>query len=198
MGNNKSAQSKSKNDSLFELEALPFKVLMTRFYSAFSSNQWDRRHQMIGSALCVHAVSDAARSKSLQHTCTINSGKVSRGDVMNWISDSKKYKEWVKLMLTKMELKSFQGSIGKALVRAGYERYGATGRQVRWKLPQNLVNEPYSGDEEEEVAEDNNDIMDNKIEKEDINAGLINSSDTKALQQPPQLPNKIIGNHEVI
>merc|ERR1712032_425084 len=36
---------------------------------------------------------------------------------------------------TKMEVKSYQGNVGKALMRAGYERYGTTGRQVRWSLP---------------------------------------------------------------
>jgi len=171
-------KNQEKGEKIEQLEKLPTPTLMTRFYSAISSNQWERRHQTIGSALSVHAVRDAARSKSLQKLASTENGKVSRGDVMDWIENSTRYREWVKLMLAKMELKSYQGNIGKALVRAGYERYGTTGRQVKWGLPKNLMNEPYSDDddddneeEEEEERKDNN-----NVEKKDENNEQVNNN----------------------
>merc|ERR1719410_3144495 len=97
-----------------------------------NSNQWDRKQQMIGSAIAVKAVEDAARSQSLQKLAAADGNRVCRADVMNWISTSEKYSAWMQQMLSKMELKSYQGNIGKALVKAGYARFGSTGRQVRW------------------------------------------------------------------
>jgi hypothetical protein len=57
---------------------------------------------------------------------------------MKWIKNSPKYTNWVSEMQSRMEFKSYQSSIGKALNRAGFERTGTTGRHVRWILPSDI------------------------------------------------------------
>lgn len=64
-------------------------------------------------------------------------------------------------MQSRMEFKSYQSSIGKALNRAGFERTGTTGRHVRWILPSDIyldASEPdidaNDGSEEREEDED--------------------------------------------
>jgi hypothetical protein len=62
----------------------------------------------------------------------------SRSEIMKWIKNSPKYYNWVSEMQSRMEFKSYQSSIGKALNRAGFERTGTTGRHVRWILPSDI------------------------------------------------------------
>lgn len=60
---------------------------------------------------------------------------------MKWIKSSSKYSNWCDQMQSKMEFKSYQGCIGKALHKAGFERTGTTGRHVRWILPKDIFTE---------------------------------------------------------
>lgn len=120
-----------------ELEALPVTILLTRMSDAMHSGQWERKHQMIGSAISLHAVRDAARSAEMRKIAK-KEGGVARGEVMRWIESSPVYLGWVSQMLGKMELKSYQSNISKALVKAGYMRTGTTGRHVRWTLPEDV------------------------------------------------------------
>lgn len=123
-----------------ELEALPVSILLTRMSDAIHSGQWERKHQMIGSAISLHAVRDAARSAEMRKISK-KEGGVARGEVMRWIESSPVYLGWVTQMLGKMELKSYQSNISKALVKAGYMRTGTTGRHVRWTLPEDISSE---------------------------------------------------------
>ena len=155
-----------KQEAMTFLENLPTETLLARFYSAISSKQWERKHQMIGSALSFHAVRDAGRSKKLQ-TLSEN-GRVSRGAVMSWIIESKKYRQWVKSMLTKMEVKSYEGNIGKALNKNGYTRCGNTGRGVRWEIPKHLLDDACTDEEGEDTLqkEKSNNLPNSQEQKE--------------------------------
>jgi hypothetical protein len=108
--------------------------LLQWFFDAIENNQWERRHQMIGGAITLHACLDAARSKKIQRLAKAENG-VSRSEVMDWIKDSKRYSEWVKHVMNKMELKSYQANVTKCLWKAGYRRNAPVGRFVRWNLP---------------------------------------------------------------
>lgn len=133
-----------------ELEALSVETLLSRMTEAVESDQWDRKHQLIGSAISLHAVRDAARSKSIRELDQQGKG-VARSDIMAWIKENPKYTEWVSQMLGKMELKSLQSNVSKALVKAGYVRTGTTGRHVKWILPKM---DPSEEDEESRKEEE--------------------------------------------
>ena len=116
------------------LEKASTEQLLQWFFEAIENNQWERRHQMIGGAITLHACLDAARSKTIQRLAATENG-VSRSEVMDWIKDSKRYSEWVKQVMNKMEIKSYQANVTKCLWKAGYRRNAPVGRFVRWNLP---------------------------------------------------------------
>mmetsp|Transcript_10191 Transcript_10191/g.11645 ORF Transcript_10191/g.11645 Transcript_10191/m.11645 type:complete len:514 (-) Transcript_10191:118-1659(-) len=116
------------------LEQTPVATLLKWFFEAIETNQWERRHQMIGGAITFHACKDAARSTKIHKIANTNNG-VSRSEVMDWIRDSKRYGKWVSNVLNKMEVKSYQANVTKCLWKAGYRRNAPVGRFVRWNLP---------------------------------------------------------------
>jgi hypothetical protein len=146
------------------LEDTTAEELMVEMDIAIKGTQWERRQQMIGSAVLLHAVRDVARSPSIQQLAKENNG-ISRSEIMDRIKLTEKYTKWVSLggiciclgkqrysmtlsltpmklispqvdqMLTKMEFKSYQANTSKALTKAGFMRTGTTGRHVKWILP---------------------------------------------------------------
>ena len=121
-----------------ELEALPTETLLARISEARKMEQWDRKNQMLGTAVAMHAVRDAARSPELRSIAKEHGG-VARGDVLEWIENSPVYSKWVQQMLTVLEEKSYQSNISKAVLRAGYIKSGTSGRHIRWALPQEIL-----------------------------------------------------------
>ena len=96
--------NKSGSALVEHLEKSSISQLLKWFFEAIANNQWERRHQMIGGAITLHACMDAARSKQIQKIAKAENG-VSRSEVMDWIKDSKRYAEWVKQVNKKMEIK---------------------------------------------------------------------------------------------
>jgi hypothetical protein len=138
---------KERNNTLTkEMEALPVKSLLKIMDDAVSKGLWERKHQIIGSTLCYHAVRSAGSSKEIQQeildnntttttTTTGNNNKdkgpgVSRTTIMEWIENSKQYKIWVQQMLSNMEPRSYQASITKSLLKAGFSRTSGAGRYM--------------------------------------------------------------------
>jgi len=107
---NVAKRSKSNQD---ELDTLPVQTLLDRMTEAIDSNLWERRHQLIGAAIALHAVQDAARHPKIQAEAV--TGGVSRSDIMGWIEESPMYATWVQQMLTKMEQRSYQAAITKSV-----------------------------------------------------------------------------------
>lgn len=62
---------------------------------------------------------------------------VTQRDVMNWITnESDTFGDYEKMMLRKIEPKSFIIAMGKAIIRAGYTKSDVkSGRANRWELP---------------------------------------------------------------
>lgn len=134
-----------------QLESTPVSTLLENFFEAIQSGQWERRHQMMGGAITLHACRDAARSKAVQKIANNNNG-VSRSEVMDWIAASKRYGKWAVQVLNKMEVKSYQANVTKCLWKAGYRRNAPVGRFVRWNLPSEDELGPGEPMSEEEVS----------------------------------------------
>ncbi|CAB9520544.1 expressed unknown protein [Seminavis robusta] len=165
-----------------ELDALPIETLLERMNEAVESERWERKHQLIGSTISLHAVKDATSASEIREQAA--DGGVPRTEIMRWIKESPKYAAWVKQMMSKMEAKSYQNTITKALLKAGNVRTGSGGRYIKWILPGvTLINKeegasdkppgetkeaPKDGEEEEEMDEEDGNDDD---EEEDDEAG---------------------------
>jgi hypothetical protein len=107
---------------------------MQQLSAALDAGTWERRQQLIGATISSRAVLEAAKDPAILKLAE-EDGAVSRGDIMNFIAESPRFEGWVKQMLSKLEDKSYQTSITKALLRAGYIRTGSSGRYIKWLLP---------------------------------------------------------------
>lgn len=167
-----------------ELDTLPVETLLDRMNTAIKKNQWERRHQLIGSTISLHSVRDAAMDPEIQEEATLDGAGVSRSDIMTWVETSPKYKRWVEQMMTKMEARSYQAAITKSLLKAGYTRTGSSGRYIKWLLPADIEIKPVdrSGkkkvkkekveeEEEEEGAEEGGEEEDGGGEEEEEGGG---------------------------
>jgi hypothetical protein len=107
---------------------------------ATESNGWDKHSQNIGTTLATRACRAAANSSKLQKMNRDFTG-VTQRDVMNWINkDSDTFGEYEKMMLRKIEPKSFGIAMGKAIIRAGYTKSDVkSGRANRWTLPGDII-----------------------------------------------------------
>ena len=121
-----------------ELDALPVDTLLERMDEAVNSERWERKHQLLGSTISLHAVNDATRAPEIRELA--KDGGVPRVDIMRWIRESPKYGPWVEQMNSKMEAKSYQNTITKALLKAGNVRTGTGGRYIKWILPDVKLN----------------------------------------------------------
>lgn len=141
-----------------ELDELPVDTLLERMEAAVKAEKWERKHQLLGAAISLHAVNDATRAPEIRELAA--DGGVSRTDIMRWIKDSPKYGTWVEQMNSKMEAKSYQNTITKSLLKAGNERTGSGGRYIKWILPDVVLNDSEK-DPESEKATDKGDASDN-------------------------------------
>jgi FHA domain len=116
-----------------EIEALSTSRLLNEMKKAQEEDIWDRRHQLIGSTLSYRAVLAAAQDTEWYQA--YENGHVSRSAIMDWIAASAQFGSWVEHMLSKLEPKSYQASITKAMIKAGYTRTSSSGRYIKWIVP---------------------------------------------------------------
>ena len=155
-----------------ELDALPVDTLLERMDEAVNSERWERKHQLLGSTISLHAVNDATRAPEIRELA--KDGGVPRVDIMRWIRESPKYGPWVEQMNSKMEAKSYQNTITKALLKAGNVRTGTGGRYIKWILPDVKLNpksespkDPPSEKAAEREQQEGNDDKENDEEEDD-------------------------------
>ena len=160
-----------------EFDNLPVSELLSLMTDAIVSNQWAKRHSLLGSVISFHAVRDAAASDEIKKLAAQNKyNGISRADIMKWIHESPTYGTWAAQMLSRIEIKSYQSNIGKSLVRAGYTRTGSIGRHAKWKLPLDLVPALEENEMENmDVGEDEN--GDDKVDQSDNEMQDNNSQD---------------------
>jgi len=139
----KSSSSTTDNNDLPFASTLESKTdteLLQMLSEATESNGWDKHSQNIGTTLATRACRAAANSSKLQKMNRDFTG-VTQRDVMNWINkDSDTFGEYEKMMLRKIEPKSFGIAMGKAIIRAGYTKSDVkSGRANRWTLPGDII-----------------------------------------------------------
>jgi hypothetical protein len=130
-----------------EIEELSTDKLLEQMTAALDEQVWDRRHQLIGSTISYRAVLVAAQDPALYQVAMAAQGQLSRTEIMDWIAESPMFRTWVEQMQSKMEAKSYQASITKALMKAGFKRTASTGRYIKWHLPDSLLNQGNRGSE---------------------------------------------------
>jgi len=108
--------------------------LMAEFLHAIESGNFERKHSMISTSILQHAVVDATKDAKLREQSKTEGG-VSRATLMDWIASSDVYGKYVTALLTKLEMKSYQQNLSRALIRAEFTRIGTTGRHIKWILP---------------------------------------------------------------
>jgi hypothetical protein len=116
-----------------DIESLSTEELLDLMTEAIERNIWDRRHQLVGSTLSYRAVLEAAEAPNFE-----NHYELSRTEVMDHIAEMPKFKQFVEQMLTKVEAKSYQASITKAMIKAGFSRTANSGRYIKWIIPEHL------------------------------------------------------------
>jgi len=118
---------------------------------------------MMSGTIMNYAVRDASHDTHLQKRSRAEGG-LARSEIIDWIAASDTYKMWVDRVMEKLEVKSYQSNISKALMKEGYTRIGTTGRHVKWTLPEydDMLEEDDDDDdvergkEEEEGGEEEN------------------------------------------
>jgi FHA domain len=119
-----------------ELDEMSVQQLLSKFQEAIENDVWDRRTQLLGSSICVHAVQDAARA--LREVARKEGYSLSRKEVVDWIAKSERYSNWVTLSHEKMESRSYISSVTRCLIRSGFVRNSGQGRYIRWIVPKSL------------------------------------------------------------
>ena len=135
-----------------KLESRSAQELLAEFKAAVESGQWERNHQIMAGVICVHGVKAAARDKAIRKIAR-KEGGVRRSAIIDWLENSPEYSMWVTQMKSKVEHRSYQGNVSKALVKAGYTRVGTSGPFVKWLLPDGEGDESESSD----VSDDSDD-----------------------------------------
>jgi hypothetical protein len=163
-----------------DLDKMTTDELLNEINTSVEKGNWDRRCGFMGSTILYRAVLEASQARKIQESVKTTDG-VSKAAITAWIHASAKFGYCLQLMQTKLEKKSYQCSIARAMQRAGYTRCSdkSFGRHVRWKLPQANVDQhqQYHGlnrspgpretdgqqleEEEDEAASDDNDEDDN-------------------------------------
>jgi hypothetical protein len=116
-----------------DIESLSTEELLDLMTEAIEQNVWDRRHQLVGSTLSYRAVLEAAVAPSFE-----NNYELSRTEIMDYIAEMPKFKQFVEQILTKVEAKSYQASVTKAMIKAGFSRTANSGRYIKWIIPEHL------------------------------------------------------------
>jgi hypothetical protein len=142
-----------------ELEKMDTDTLLNEFQLCVAKDEWTRRHHCMGAQIAYRACIECAQDPVMQVQAEENGG-LGRNEMMEWIAASERYREWVRQMLVKIEDKSYQGAITKALQKAGYERMptptgSVRGRYIKWRLPTNLEGERGSSKAQNDGDDDN-------------------------------------------
>ena len=136
--------------------------LLQQLDDAVEQGVWDRRCQFVGATVAYRAVKEAAESLEIQKKAL--NGGVSKAEVVDWIQGSARFKNWSIIMQGKLEVKSYQSSISKAMTRAGYERVDKKnfGRFVRYTIPSGTKIHPEARNSDPSANETTIDEAENK------------------------------------
>ena len=98
---------------------------------------WDHEAQKLGAAIAQRVCLAASKSPSIISISNTQNG-VTQREIVDWMntSESSIFKEYERMVLSKIEKKSFMTNIGKGMLRAGYTKNAVlSGRSWRFTLP---------------------------------------------------------------
>ena len=98
---------------------------------------WDHEAQKLGAAIAQRVCLAASKSPSIISISNTNNG-VTQREIVDWMNTSETsiFKEYERMVLSKIEKKSFMTNIGKGMVKVGYTKNAVlSGRSWRFTLP---------------------------------------------------------------
>ena len=114
-------------------------------------------------------------------------GPIPRSEVLDKIPE--KYSQFIKLLKSKLETRSYNASVVKCLLKGGYKRTSGSGRQIKWYLPEDIVTVP--GKTAETVTEDVSNVV-SESKEEVIMKTEKKLTDRKLIEQPNEEKNDVI------
>jgi len=183
-------QKKIKKDVEQKRDQTPLAELIKEFLTAVETDKFERKHSMMSTNILNHAVQNVATDEKIKKISDEEDG-ISRTVIMDWIADSSVYEKYIKALLTKLEMKSYQQNLSKALVKGGYTRLGTTGRHVKWLLPGQKEGEHIEGGSQKFVAASPEAKTNTQKNIVQTNAYTANPSPTPSDTTPPSNESKI-------
>ncbi|KAL7501806.1 hypothetical protein ACHAWX_000365 [Stephanocyclus meneghinianus] len=180
------AKKSRKSEETFtftsKLDNVSTAELIEQLAASADSKEWTREDQLVSATLGIRIVRSAAQDSNIQKIAREQHG-VTQRDIIDWYNEHPLFSYFERLMLLKIEYKSYQSSITKAIQRAGFTRNESNpgkSRSTRWDLPPDIPLEPVSshrshgksprkGDDPETSKDENrdNNLNDEPIEEMD-------------------------------
>jgi hypothetical protein len=128
---------KTDESYMTRLDKVTTQELLSQLTAASESEEWSKDDQLCSATLGMRIAREAAKDGNIQKIARTQHG-VTQRDIIDWYKNHALYSDFERLMLSKIEYKSYQSSITKAIQRAGFTRNesnpGKT-RFTRWDLP---------------------------------------------------------------
>lgn len=155
---------KEKMDT--ETIELPLPELIKEFLDAIDTDKFERKHSMMSTIILQYAVQEVSKDTAIQNASK-SEGGVPRSVIMDWISNNETYSKYVAALLTKVEIKSYQQNLSRALIKGGFTRLGTTGRHVKWILPDGPGTVDHGANIEKDTTEQLENVEESSEEKDE-------------------------------
>lgn len=131
---------KSEDTYTSKLDNVSTQELISQLTTATESEEWTKEDQLISATLGMRIVREAAKDVKIQTIAKEQHG-VTQRDIIDWYNANSLFSDFERLMLSKIEYKSYQSSVTKAIQRAGYTRNESNpgkSRSTRWDIPADI------------------------------------------------------------
>ena len=192
-------KSRKSEDYTSKLDNVSTTDLLSQLTTATESKDWSKEDQLVTATLGVRIVREAAKNSNIQKIAREQHG-VTQRDIIDWYKAHALFSDFERLMMSKIEYKSYQSGITKAIQRAGYTRNESNpgkSRCTRWDLPADipLVHAPSSprsnSKSPRKSTEDTVKHTGDEVQKPTLNEELsAESVKTTGLKLPDQLNNE--------
>jgi hypothetical protein len=148
-GNEQPAAKKPRKseDNLFsKLDNVSTSELFDQFAASADTKETTREDQLVSATLAIRIAREAAKDSNIQMIARDQHG-VTQRDIIDWYNKHPSFSDFERLMLSKIEYKSYQSCMTKAIQRAGFTRNETNpgkSRCTRWDLPADIPLEPVS------------------------------------------------------
>eukprot|EP00804_Cyclotella_cryptica_P020865 CCRYP_011477-RA/>CCRYP_011477-RA protein AED:0.06 eAED:0.06 QI:0/-1/0/1/-1/1/1/0/513 len=179
------AKKSRKSEETFtsKLDNVSTPELIEQLAASADSKEWTREDQLVSATLGIRIVRSAAKDSKIQKIAREQHG-VTQRDIIDWYNEHPMFSCFERLMLLKIEYKSYQSSITKAIQRAGFTRNESNpgkSRSTRWDLPLDIPLEPVSSHRSHSKSPRKGD--DPETTKDEINENSPNDDTNKELDK---------------